>query len=147
MGLVDFAASDGNTKMFKFEHSKDYQKVQFLFLDAVESLNHQNIVVSLVPQIFARIMIIMVFTLNSAGSVVFGKQLCSIVRVTNRAIKPGLKIRQIHGSKLLLLSLRAGSKTIFVVANLWGFERPRSKTPLHPKEINYWSKTVGVDSK
>ena len=28
----------------------------------------------------------------------------------------------------LLLSRRAGSKTIFVVANLWGFERPR---PIH----------------
>ena len=38
------------------------------------------------------------------------------------------KFVKIHGSKLLLPSLRAGSKTIFVVANLWGFERPR---PIH----------------
>ena len=41
----------------------------------------------------------------------------------------GLKI---HGSKFLLLSLRAGSKTIFVVANLWGFERPR---PIHSSKL------------
>ena len=40
---------------------------------------------------------------------------------------PGLQnLVKIDGNKLLLLSLRAGSKTIFVVANLWGFERPRS---------------------
>ena len=38
------------------------------------------------------------------------------------------KLVKINGSKLLLLSLRAGSKTVFVVANLWGFERPR---PIH----------------
>ena len=38
------------------------------------------------------------------------------------------KFVKIHGSKLLLLSLRAGRKTIFVVANLWGFKRPR---PIH----------------
>jgi len=30
---------------FVFEHSKFYQKIQFEFLDAVESLNPQNIVV------------------------------------------------------------------------------------------------------
>ena len=38
------------------------------------------------------------------------------------------KFVKIHGSKRLLLSLKAGSKTILVVANLWGFERPR---PIH----------------
>ena len=38
------------------------------------------------------------------------------------------KFVKIRGSKLLLRSLRAGSKTIFVVANLRGFERPR---PIH----------------
>ena len=38
------------------------------------------------------------------------------------------KFVEIHVSTLLLPSLRAGSKTIFVVANLWGFERPR---PIH----------------
>ena len=38
------------------------------------------------------------------------------------------KFVKIHGSKLLLLSLRAGSKTIFVVANLLGFEQP---PPIH----------------
>ena len=43
-------------------------------------------------------------------------------------ISPGLKIQKIQGSKLLLLSLRAGSKAIFVAANLWGCERPR---PIH----------------
>lgn len=30
---------------FLFEHSKDYQKVQFQFYEAVESLNPQNIAV------------------------------------------------------------------------------------------------------
>ena len=38
------------------------------------------------------------------------------------------KFVKIHGSKLLLVSLRAGSKTVFVVANVSGFERPR---PIH----------------
>ena len=42
----------------------------------------------------------------------------------DRLINPaGLKIRR---SKLLLPSSRAGSKTVFVVANLRGFERRRS---------------------
>lgn len=30
---------------FTFEHSKDYQNIQFAFLDAVESLDHNNIIV------------------------------------------------------------------------------------------------------
>jgi len=33
---------------FVFEHSKSYQKIQFEFLDAVESLNPQNIVVFII---------------------------------------------------------------------------------------------------
>ena len=32
---------------FVFKHSKFYQKIQFEFLDAVESLNPQNIVVGI----------------------------------------------------------------------------------------------------
>jgi hypothetical protein len=31
---------------FAFEHSKDYQHIQFAFIDAVESLDHNNIIVS-----------------------------------------------------------------------------------------------------
>ena len=31
---------------FTFEHAKDYQSVQFHFMDAVESLDHNNIIVS-----------------------------------------------------------------------------------------------------
>ncbi len=30
---------------FAFEHSKDYQHIQFAFIDAVESLDHNNIIV------------------------------------------------------------------------------------------------------
>ena len=33
---------------FVFEHSKTYQKIQFEFLDAVESLNPQNIAVCII---------------------------------------------------------------------------------------------------
>ena len=47
---------------------------------------------------------------------------------TVRLVRPQNPSKLIHGSKLLLRSSRAGSKTIFVVANLWGFERPR---PIH----------------
>ena len=31
---------------FAFEHAKEYQTIQFLFLDAVESLDHNNIIVN-----------------------------------------------------------------------------------------------------
>jgi len=40
MELINTA---GNVSYFKFVHSKEYQDVQFLFLDAVESSNHHNI--------------------------------------------------------------------------------------------------------
>jgi len=30
---------------FAFEHSKEYQNIQFAFIDAVESLDHNNIIV------------------------------------------------------------------------------------------------------
>lgn len=33
------------TSEFAFEHSTDYQKIQFLFLDAIDSLDHNNIIV------------------------------------------------------------------------------------------------------
>ena len=36
----------GGVQNFTYEHSSHYQKVQFEFLDAVESLNPDNIVVS-----------------------------------------------------------------------------------------------------
>ncbi len=36
----------GTSQYFAFEHNKEYRDVQFQFLDAVESLNPQNIVVS-----------------------------------------------------------------------------------------------------
>lgn len=36
-------SSQGGYNYFKFEHSKDYQQVQFKFLDAVESLDPNNI--------------------------------------------------------------------------------------------------------
>lgn len=34
---------------FTFEHSRDYQHVQFKFLDAVESMDPNNIVVKKIP--------------------------------------------------------------------------------------------------
>ena len=37
------------THYFTLEHSKDYQQVQFQFLDAVESLNPQNLTVITLP--------------------------------------------------------------------------------------------------
>lgn len=45
MRLLEKNESNDNTTEFTFEHSKDYQLVQFNFLDAVESLNHVNIMV------------------------------------------------------------------------------------------------------
>ena len=36
-----------NTIEFAFEHDKDYQKVQFIFLDAIESMDHNNIMVTI----------------------------------------------------------------------------------------------------
>lgn len=39
-------AGAGNSQCFTFEHSPQYQQVQFLFLDAVQSYNPQNIAVS-----------------------------------------------------------------------------------------------------
>jgi len=44
MKLVSSAA--GGVNRFVFEHSKFYQKIQFEFLNAVESLEPQNVVVS-----------------------------------------------------------------------------------------------------
>jgi len=38
----------GGIQYFVFEHSKAYQKIQFEFLDAVESLNPQNIAVRII---------------------------------------------------------------------------------------------------
>ena len=32
---------------FKYEHNKEYRQIQFMFLDAVSSLNPGNIVVSI----------------------------------------------------------------------------------------------------
>ena len=45
MKLVNLAAGGGEN-LFVFEHSKFYQKIQFEFLNAVESLEPQNVVVS-----------------------------------------------------------------------------------------------------
>ena len=38
-------ASSGQVIEFAFEHAKEYQQLQFAFLDAVESLDHNNIMV------------------------------------------------------------------------------------------------------
>ena len=44
MKLVESTSNGIN--YFVFEHSKLYQKIQFEFLDAVESLEPQNVIVS-----------------------------------------------------------------------------------------------------
>ena len=38
-------ASPAQVIEFAFEHAKEYQQLQFAFLDAVESLDHNNIMV------------------------------------------------------------------------------------------------------
>lgn len=45
MKVLKENAEDGSIE-FAFEHSAEYQKTQFIFLDAVESLEHNNLVVS-----------------------------------------------------------------------------------------------------
>ncbi|CAF0744909.1 unnamed protein product [Brachionus calyciflorus] len=44
MRLLNENDTGSNTTEFTFEHNKDYQLVQFQFLDAVESLDHNNII-------------------------------------------------------------------------------------------------------
>lgn len=39
--------SKNGVQYFTFEHSRDYQQVQFKFLDAVKSMDPNNIVVKL----------------------------------------------------------------------------------------------------
>lgn len=41
--------SKNGLQYFTFEHNRDYQQVQFKFLDAVESMDPNNIVVSIQP--------------------------------------------------------------------------------------------------
>jgi len=43
---MELVESRNGLQYFKFVHSKAYQKVQFQFMDAVESFNPQNLVVS-----------------------------------------------------------------------------------------------------
>lgn len=51
MRLLNDDESNDNTLEFTFEHSKEYQNVQFAFMDAVESLDHNNIIVNFIPKI------------------------------------------------------------------------------------------------
>ncbi len=43
--LKDENSSDDVTE-FAFEHDKQYQNIQFMFLDAVETMDHMNIMVT-----------------------------------------------------------------------------------------------------
>ena len=45
MKILNETSNDGQVE-FAFEHSKDYQNIQFAFIDAVESLDHNNIIVT-----------------------------------------------------------------------------------------------------
>lgn len=40
-----FSSSGSSASVFTFEHQEAYRKIQFLFYDAVESLDHNNIMV------------------------------------------------------------------------------------------------------
>lgn len=45
MKILQDSDSSNRIIEFTFEHSKEYQQVQYRFLDAVESLDHNNIMV------------------------------------------------------------------------------------------------------
>lgn len=45
MRILQEAKGPNDPVEFTFEHSKEYQSIQFAFLDAVESLDHHNIIV------------------------------------------------------------------------------------------------------
>lgn len=47
MKILSESSNPNDVVEFTFEHSKEYQNVQFAFIDAVESLDHNNIIVSL----------------------------------------------------------------------------------------------------
>jgi hypothetical protein len=43
---MELVETNSSGQHFVFTHNKEYQKIQFQFLDAVESLNPQTIIVS-----------------------------------------------------------------------------------------------------
>lgn len=49
--LKDEKSSDDVTE-FAFEHDKQYQNIQFQFLDAIETMDHMNIMVDMKKYIF-----------------------------------------------------------------------------------------------
>jgi len=61
MRLIE-TASNG-VQYFVFEHSKSYQKIQFEFLDSVESLNPQNIVVH--STVYAFLLFVIIFLISA----------------------------------------------------------------------------------
>ena len=42
----DTSGNDSEFIEFAFEHDKYYQQTQFMFLDAIESMDHNNIIVN-----------------------------------------------------------------------------------------------------
>jgi len=61
MRLIETASND--VQYFVFEHSKSYQKIQFEFLDSVESLNPQNIVVH--STVYAFLLFVIIFLISA----------------------------------------------------------------------------------
>ena len=42
-------SNEEKSTIYTFEHQESYQKIQFKFFDAVESMDHNNIIVSAFP--------------------------------------------------------------------------------------------------
>lgn len=45
-------SNEEKSSLFTFEHQESYQKIQFKFFDAVESMDHNNIIVSFFSHLF-----------------------------------------------------------------------------------------------
>ena len=45
-------SNEEKSSLFTFEHQDSYQKIQFKFFDAVESMDHNNIIVSCFSHLF-----------------------------------------------------------------------------------------------
>jgi hypothetical protein len=66
---------------FKYEHNTNYQQIQKRFLEAVESLNPDNIVVSSELKNICNIGVEVFTTVTMKSSVFWDITLCSVVKV------------------------------------------------------------------
>jgi len=70
MNVVESTST--SCKYFLFEHSKPYQKVQFQFLDAVESLDPQTIMVSQSSQCLTHKTFYLPLSVEQLAAMLFG---------------------------------------------------------------------------